>query len=61
MLIVKIRWGSGQTREENLDAVSTYEFATEAERDAFFLGVEEASGWSDYEVVEDEEEKAVQA
>jgi hypothetical protein len=57
LFFVKIRWGSGQTREENPDTVSTYEFGTEAERDAFTLGVDEASGWLDYEVVEDDERR----
>lgn len=51
---VKIVWGSASTREENPDP-STYSFDTKAELVAFLEGVEEACGWSEYEIVEDEE------
>ena len=30
------------------DAVHEYEFNTQAEKDAFLLGVDECDGWSDY-------------
>lgn len=50
-----IRWGSEMTREDNEGVSSTYSFDTTDERDAFMHGVEEAIGWSDYELVEDEE------
>lgn len=50
-----IRWGSEMTRQDNEGVSSTYNFETKAERDAFMYGVEEAIGWSDYELVEDEE------
>jgi len=58
--IVKIKWGSEATRQEvyakmNLPP-SEYEFATEGEAEAFLDGIEEAMGWVDYEVVEEEEE-----
>lgn len=50
-----LRWGSEMTREDNEGVSSTYNFDTTAERDAFMYGVDEAIGWSDYELVEDEE------
>ena len=46
----RIEWGSEQTKEEN-DCAELYQFATEGEMDAFLEGVDEASGWMDYEVV----------
>lgn len=51
--VVRIRWGSAATREENPDGVCEYEFDTKAELDAFHKGVDESSGWSEYEVVDD--------
>jgi hypothetical protein len=44
--VAHIGWGS--IHEEGERSVE-YSFATEAERDAFLLGVDEASGWLDYE------------
>lgn len=52
---VKIRWGSETYREE-ADSVSEYEFDSQQELDAFLLGVEEANGYLDYEIVEGDEE-----
>lgn len=49
-----VRWGSEMTRTDNEGVSSTYNFETNAEREAFMYGVEEAIGWSDYELVEDE-------
>lgn len=49
MFKVKIRWGSMEPTDP-----FEYEFKTEAERDAFLYGVEESSGWMDYEIVEDD-------
>lgn len=47
-----IQWGTEATREENPDAISEYEFKTQAELDAFMYGVDESSGWMEYEVKE---------
>lgn len=46
---VRILWG--QIREPDQKA-TTYAFDTQAELDAFLYGVEQASGWLDYETVE---------
>jgi|6_EtaG_2_1085325.scaffolds.fasta_scaffold10124_9 hypothetical protein len=43
---LKIKWGVGGSVE------SEYIFKTEAEVVAFLLGVDESSGWLDYEIVE---------
>lgn len=51
---VTIRWGSRETILENQDAKSVYRFKTQGELDAFMRGVDEASGWSDYEKVEED-------
>ena len=48
---LKIRWGEIQTREET--PVCEYIFKTEAEQKAFLQGVDESSGWLDYEIVEE--------
>ena len=45
-----IHWGTESTRKENPEACH-YKFDTEAEMDAFLLGADESSGWSDYETV----------
>ena len=58
MPIVKIRWGSEQTQEEIYEDekdCQEYAFATQAEADAFLYGVSEMDGWTDYEVLEDED------
>ncbi|MBD9544300.1 hypothetical protein IB276_33175 [Ensifer sp. ENS04] len=47
---VKILWG--QAREED-DEPKLYEFDTQAELDAFMLGVGEMDGWMAYECVDD--------
>jgi hypothetical protein len=49
MFTVKIRWGSMEQTQP-----FEYSFVTEAGRDAFLYGVEESSGWMDYELVEDD-------
>jgi hypothetical protein len=46
-----ILWGSASTREDN-PKPSTYHFLTQAELDAFLLGVEAAVGWMEYELLE---------
>ena len=48
---LKITWGERQTREEN-PSPCEYTFKTEAEQKAFLQGVDESSGWLDYEIVE---------
>ena len=54
MFTVHIRWGSS---EETQDAnSSTYTFETEAELVAFTLGVDQASGWMDYEQIDEGDE-----
>ena len=58
---LKIKWkglgypilGEIQTREEN-PRPWKYIFKTEAEQKAFLQGVDESSGWLDYEIVEGE-------
>ena len=50
---VEIRWGSEGVCET--DDTFSYDFSTDAELTAFLLGVDEASGWLDYTVVEAEE------
>lgn len=49
---VTILWGEEQTRRENDPC--TYSFKTEAELNAFLKGVDEASGWLEYEIVEED-------
>lgn len=48
---MSIHWGSRATRAESPEA-SEYEFDSKAERDAFLEGVDEASGWTEYETCE---------
>lgn len=48
---VRIRWGQLDYSYQN------YEFNTQVELDAFLKGVDEASGWLDYHVMEDDEEE----
>lgn len=47
MFSVQISWGSSEPTEP-----FTYEFSTQAALDAFLYGVDEASGWMDYRIVE---------
>ena len=47
---VNIRWGS----DPDQDVVSHYSFKTAAELSSFLDGVEESSGWMDYDIVEDD-------
>lgn len=59
MFIARIKWGDPLTRkeiynEENL--YDTYTFETKDELNAFLCGVDEAMGWLDYEIIEDEDE-----
>lgn len=42
-------WNDGEVKER------TYDFKTERERDAFLQGVEQAVGWSEYEVLKNKE------
>jgi hypothetical protein len=49
--VIKIRWGAEQTRKDNKDAYAVYDFESKAELDAFMKGVDEASGWTAYEIV----------
>lgn len=48
---VKILWGSEEARKENEPI--EYEFDTELELLAFLHGVDEASGWLDYEIIDE--------
>lgn len=49
MIVVKILWGTF------FDEVpSEYSFKTQAEVDAFLLGVDESNGWLCYEVEDNE-------
>jgi hypothetical protein len=50
---VKIQWGSDISSDK---PVKVYRFATQAELNAFFEGVDEASGWLDYDIVEENTE-----
>jgi hypothetical protein len=45
---VKIIWGSDSGNSKPC----SYSFNTEAELEAFLLGVDESNGWMDYEVLE---------
>jgi hypothetical protein len=56
MITIRIHWGSESTRQETPTVCCTYQFRTQEEMDAFMSGVEEAIGWMDYLVVEEEEE-----
>ena len=47
-IVIKILWGMGELPEE-------YSFKTQAEADAFLLGVDESNGWTCYEVEGNEE------
>lgn len=47
---VTIAWGGEKQIE------SKYSFATEAELTAFLYGVDESSGWMDYEILDEETE-----
>ncbi len=52
MITVKVLWGTEETREDQGNPKpSEYTFGTQAEADAFLLGVEESNGWMEYEVV----------
>ena len=51
---VTIRWGSNAI-QENERPVCLAEFNTQVELDAYLEGVDDASGWMDYEIMEDEE------
>ena len=43
---VHIRWGDAATRAETTGPPSLYSFDTQAELDAFCLGIDDACGWS---------------
>jgi hypothetical protein len=47
MIVVKILWGCDEVPSE-------YSFKTQAEVDAFLLGVDESNGWLCYEVEDDD-------
>ena len=49
MYTVTILWGKAP---EKSNTPETYEFGTDAERQAFLWGVEEMHGWLGYEIVE---------
>lgn len=51
---VTIRWGQAPEPD---DEPSTYTFDTKELLDAFLTGVECASGWMEYEIVEDDDEE----
>jgi hypothetical protein len=48
---VKIFWGTDPATNDGKPC--HYSFKTEAELDAFLLGVDEAAGWLEYEIIED--------
>ena len=50
-----IVWGCPSTVQDNPD-VAVYAFDTQQERDAFLYGVDEASGYLEYESFDSEEE-----
>jgi hypothetical protein len=50
--VARVMWGTIQTIKENDFAVSEYRFRTQAELDAFWLGVREMDGWLEYRMVE---------
>jgi len=52
---ITIRWGSNLI-EEKERPVCTAEFKTQAELVAYLEGVDDSSGWMDYEVVEEEDD-----
>ena len=52
MFSVTIRWGKYVPKDERL--VTTEEFQTQAEVDAYLLGIDDMDGWADYEVIEDD-------
>ena len=49
MFKVTVWWGKEAVNDAN-NLGKTYEFETQAERDAFLLGAEEAEGWSEFSV-----------
>lgn len=51
---VRIAWGDSLPKDEM--PVETYSFATEAELNAFMLGVSETEGWMGYTELELDEE-----
>jgi len=48
---VIIRFGSEGFASK--DTEMSYSFDTESEKDAFLYGIDEASGWLDYEVIKE--------
>jgi len=60
-LKIKIAWGSEMTRADNEGVHSTYVFETKGERDAFMRGVEQAIGWTEYEVITEDPVKLLDA
>ena len=46
---VTIEWGDGTS---DILKPEEYSFDTEAERDAFMLGVDSALGWLDYDILD---------
>lgn len=50
---VTILWGESP---EPGDEPKTYTFTTEAERDAFLLGVDEGDGWHGHEIISESED-----
>ena len=54
MYTVTILWG--EYPEDSTTTAETYEFSTNAEREAFLWGVEEMHGWLGYEILEQVDE-----
>jgi DNA-directed RNA polymerase subunit RPC12/RpoP len=49
---VKIFWGTDSTKDENPNLVpQEYTFNTEAEKEAFLLGVAEGQDWDEFEIL----------
>jgi len=48
MYTATIHWG------EMAEQTQTYSFKTEAEMNAFRLGIHEAHGWNDYEIADEQ-------
>lgn len=53
MIKVESAWGMPVADQESVE----YQFETQAEMDAFLLGVDEGVGWLDYKILGDENER----
>jgi len=54
MFSVTIEWGKYTPKHERF--ITTVEFGTQAELDAYLQGVDDMDGWLDYTIIEDEED-----